>query len=254
MAARTRPRGVRTAGGQEWQRTFKRCARPSFSVLRALRVAVCSPLRARAAAAMRALGASAACGAASCATSARAARRAPPRVALRRAQLGCSRARRTPLTLAADAERTSVSVADGTPPARAAFASTPSLVKGLVSALTAAVNAAAGASAQPAAAPAVDVHAAPLSPAALHDGVRADFGERCYLWTGDISAELYDADCSFTDPTLSFKYVIDTVLLAVTHSALDADARSLPQRLGGVPAQPGGAAARAARRAADAGG
>ena len=29
--------------------------------------------------------------------------------------------------------------------------------------------------------------------------------ERNYLWTGDIDPNLYDYDCTFTDPTLSFK-------------------------------------------------
>jgi hypothetical protein len=36
-------------------------------------------------------------------------------------------------------------------------------------------------------------------------GVRADFTENCYLWTGDITTNIYAEDCTFTDPTLSFK-------------------------------------------------
>ena len=44
-----------------------------------------------------------------------------------------------------------------------------------------------------------------VTPAALLDGVRADYVERLYLWTGDIDPELYDDDCVFTDPTLSFR-------------------------------------------------
>lgn len=46
---------------------------------------------------------------------------------------------------------------------------------------------------------------APLSLQELLDGVRADYVERMYLWTGDIDPDLYDEDCVFTDPTLSFR-------------------------------------------------
>jgi len=35
-------------------------------------------------------------------------------------------------------------------------------------------------------------------------GLREEFVEKLYLWTGDISPELYELDCRFTDPTLSF--------------------------------------------------
>ena len=44
-----------------------------------------------------------------------------------------------------------------------------------------------------------------VTPEELLDGVRADYEERMYLWTGDIDPNLYDEDCTFTDPTLSFK-------------------------------------------------
>ena len=44
-----------------------------------------------------------------------------------------------------------------------------------------------------------------VDPAALLHGVREDYEVREYLWTGDIDATLYDEDCVFTDPTLSFK-------------------------------------------------
>jgi len=44
-----------------------------------------------------------------------------------------------------------------------------------------------------------------ISTSELLRGVRADYLERMYLWTGDIDAELYDEDCVFTDPTLSFR-------------------------------------------------
>ena len=35
-------------------------------------------------------------------------------------------------------------------------------------------------------------------------GLVPDFEENEYLWSGKITAELYDEDCVFTDPTLSF--------------------------------------------------
>ena len=44
-----------------------------------------------------------------------------------------------------------------------------------------------------------------VTPEQLLDGIRDDYVERLYLWTGDIDAELYDDDCTFTDPTLSFR-------------------------------------------------
>ncbi len=81
-------------------------------------------------------------------------------------------------------------------------------MKGLVSALTAAINALSGAVEAPRAGEDDDEAQRaqpPLTPEALLAGVRGDFTERGYLWTGDISAELYDRDCTFTDPTLSFR-------------------------------------------------
>lgn len=45
---------------------------------------------------------------------------------------------------------------------------------------------------------------ASLDGAAVLAGLRADFEEHEYLWSGRITAELYDEDCVFTDPTLSF--------------------------------------------------
>ena len=35
-------------------------------------------------------------------------------------------------------------------------------------------------------------------------GVRRDFTDNNYLWTGKITLELYEESCSFTDPTISF--------------------------------------------------
>ena len=42
-----------------------------------------------------------------------------------------------------------------------------------------------------------------ITPNEIFDGVVGDF-ERGYLFSGAIDAELYDEDCSFTDPTISF--------------------------------------------------
>jgi hypothetical protein len=46
---------------------------------------------------------------------------------------------------------------------------------------------------------------AKVSPASLLAGLRGDFEEREYLWSGRITDELYADACVFTDPTLSFK-------------------------------------------------
>lgn len=46
--------------------------------------------------------------------------------------------------------------------------------------------------------------ALPLSPAQLREGILGDFAAG-YLFSGIIDTALYEADCSFTDPTLSFQ-------------------------------------------------
>jgi hypothetical protein len=46
---------------------------------------------------------------------------------------------------------------------------------------------------------------AKVSPESLLAGLRGDFEEREYLWSGRITDELYADACVFTDPTLSFK-------------------------------------------------
>ena len=69
------------------------------------------------------------------------------------------------------------------------------------------VNAASGTSVAPrgdADSSAVDTRP-PVTPAEVAAGIRGDFTERGYLWTGQISAELYDADAEFEDPTLTFR-------------------------------------------------
>ena len=44
-----------------------------------------------------------------------------------------------------------------------------------------------------------------ISPEQLLEGIRADFEERQYLWSGNIDTELYSEACRFTDPTISFQ-------------------------------------------------
>lgn len=73
--------------------------------------------------------------------------------------------------------------------------------RSLVSSLTALVNAMSGSAPPPA--PRERAQAS-LDGAAMLAGLRADFEEHEYLWSGKITAELYDEDCVFTDPTLSF--------------------------------------------------
>ena len=44
----------------------------------------------------------------------------------------------------------------------------------------------------------------PRDPNALVRDISREFTEAKYLWTGDITPEMYDLFCTFTDPTLSF--------------------------------------------------
>lgn len=81
------------------------------------------------------------------------------------------------------------------------FRATSSPVKNIVSGLTAAVNAIGGKDADPVRRQRTGV----VTPARLLEGIEADYVERMYLWTGDIDEDLYDDECRFTDPTLSFK-------------------------------------------------
>lgn len=43
-----------------------------------------------------------------------------------------------------------------------------------------------------------------IHPTEVFHGIKSDFA-RGYLFSGNISSHLYDQDCSFTDPTLSFQ-------------------------------------------------
>lgn len=45
----------------------------------------------------------------------------------------------------------------------------------------------------------------PQSAQELMERIREDYIDRNYLWTGDIDLACFDADCRFTDPTLSFE-------------------------------------------------
>ena len=44
-----------------------------------------------------------------------------------------------------------------------------------------------------------------LTPSELVEGLRGDFSEKGYLFTGEISSELYDLGCYFQDPTIAFQ-------------------------------------------------
>lgn len=85
------------------------------------------------------------------------------------------------------------------------YAATSSPTKRLVAGLTGVVNSAfalLGGDAEEAVRP---PRSGEVTPPELLEGVRADYEERMYLWTGDIDENLYDEDCTFTDPTLSFE-------------------------------------------------
>ena len=88
-----------------------------------------------------------------------------------------------------------------TPPSFNEISSTSKGVKSLVSSLTAVVNSLGGA----------EQNSEPrqreyesLTADAVLEGLRRDFVENEYLWSGKIDPELYDEDAVFTDPTLSF--------------------------------------------------
>ncbi len=89
---------------------------------------------------------------------------------------------------------------------RGTYEATSSPVRTLVSTLTGLVNgisdAVSGGERETAAPPAP--RDGMLTASKLLAGVRADYEERLYLWTGDIDPDLYDEGCAFTDPTLSF--------------------------------------------------
>ena len=78
------------------------------------------------------------------------------------------------------------------------------LSKGIVSGLTAAINIASpksdGGDFEK-----IERRQARVLPAELLEGLRRDFEEAQYLWSGKITDELYDERCSFSDPTLSFE-------------------------------------------------
>jgi len=79
---------------------------------------------------------------------------------------------------------------------------TSAATKNLVSSLTAVLNALGNKSQE--VKPVRVRKFASLSSAEVLEGIRTDFVDNEYLWSGNISPEIYDEGCSFTDPTLSF--------------------------------------------------
>lgn len=94
---------------------------------------------------------------------------------------------------------------------KSSFSETPPFIKAIVGGLTNLVNATANVSAGGSSDKEVvndsdlDLVQEVICLEDLKKGISKDFTESGYLWSGEISEELYDADCEFTDPTLSFK-------------------------------------------------
>ena len=86
-------------------------------------------------------------------------------------------------------------------PKTGAYQRTSSTTKNIISTLTKVVNLQGGRSEADLAPRARQFET--LSGAAVKEGLAVDFGNE-YLWSGKITPELYDEDCVFTDPTLSF--------------------------------------------------
>ena len=81
------------------------------------------------------------------------------------------------------------------------YGETSAAVKGLVASLTAVVNAIGGKASEPVAR---TLEFDALSSDEILAGLQRDFVENEYLWSGKITPELYDEECVFRDPTLSF--------------------------------------------------
>lgn len=86
-------------------------------------------------------------------------------------------------------------------PERSSYESSPGWTKSVVNGLTSLINGLVGGEA--AAIPPRKFER--IESQQLLEGIRADFEEKQYLWSGDIDLELYDEDCTFTDPTISFQ-------------------------------------------------
>eukprot|EP00953_Heterococcus_sp_UTEX-ZZ885_P016795 9428-Heterococcus_DN1.PRE.1 len=82
---------------------------------------------------------------------------------------------------------------------QSSYSDTSGGVKAIVSSLTGLFNVGA-----PAAVVESSESTAAITPEALLQGIKGDY-ERAYLWTGRIDDTLYCEECTFTDPTLSFK-------------------------------------------------
>mmetsp|Transcript_25796 Transcript_25796/g.56573 ORF Transcript_25796/g.56573 Transcript_25796/m.56573 type:complete len:321 (-) Transcript_25796:543-1505(-) len=108
--------------------------------------------------------------------------------------------------------------------------------KGIVGSLTGIVNKVSASIAKDsslqteAAAPSSLSSSAPKSSEELLDRIRKDYGERNYLWTGNLDLECFCKDCVFTDPTISFvgidKFTENTQNLVPIVEAFAEDYRS----------------------------
>ena len=90
---------------------------------------------------------------------------------------------------------------DGADTVERSYGETSAGVRTLVSSLTAVVNALGGKKSESVPR---ERERSTLTSQEVLSGLRRDFVENEYLWSGKITAELYDEDCVFTDPTLSF--------------------------------------------------
>jgi len=85
------------------------------------------------------------------------------------------------------------------------YESSASAVKGIVSSLTAVANSIFDQSSREIST--IDTRNAPSSPQELLKRIGTEYTENNYLWTGNIDATSFAANCTFTDPTLSFQGV-----------------------------------------------
>uniref|UniRef100_A0A7S2U156 Plastid lipid-associated protein/fibrillin conserved domain-containing protein n=1 Tax=Lotharella oceanica TaxID=641309 RepID=A0A7S2U156_9EUKA len=138
-------------------------------------------------------------------TGTRLARRVPRR------DVGQHRRRRgIPAIISSTAAATALAVSLGSFSCNAeelrSYQATSGAVKALVQGLTDLTNAVGGAAApSPGGDGGLSTHTTlRLSPEQVREVIEDDFLSRNYLWTGELTTGAYKADCTFTDPTLTF--------------------------------------------------